>query len=74
MLDADPHVRAPVILERLRAEDFSGGITILKDHLQVVRLGFLAACALSCAQTSLILASRGTAAAVALVAPAHLPT
>lgn len=43
MLDADPHVRAPVILERLRAEGFTGGVTILKDHLQVVRPAFLAA-------------------------------
>lgn len=43
MLDADPSVRAPVILERLRAEGFAGGITILKDHLAAVRPAFLAA-------------------------------
>jgi transposase len=43
MLDADPSVRAPLILERLRAEGFAGGITILKDHLAAVRPAFLAA-------------------------------
>ena len=43
LLDADPGVRATVILERLRAEGFTGGITILKDHLQTVRPAFLAA-------------------------------
>lgn len=43
MLDADPRVRAPVILERLRADGFAGGITILKDHLALVRPAFLAA-------------------------------
>lgn len=43
MLDADPGVRATVVLERLRADGFAGGITILKDHLQTVRPAFLAA-------------------------------
>ena len=43
LLDADPRVRAPVILERLRAEGFTGGVTILKDHLAAVRPAFLAA-------------------------------
>jgi transposase len=43
MLDADPRVRAPVIREHLRAEGYTGGITVLKDHLAKVRPGFLAA-------------------------------
>ena len=43
LLDADPRVSATVILERLRSDGFRGGITILKDHLQVVRPAFLAA-------------------------------
>ncbi len=43
MLDVEPDVRATVILERLRADGFAGGITILKDHLRLVRPAFLAA-------------------------------
>jgi transposase len=43
MLDEDPKVPATVILDRLRAEQYRGGITILKDHLQKVRPHFLAA-------------------------------
>lgn len=43
MLDADPSVRATVIRERLRADGYRGGITILKEHLARVRPGFLAA-------------------------------
>lgn len=43
MLAADPTVRATVIRERLRAEGYRGGITILKEHLARVRPSFLAA-------------------------------
>lgn len=43
MLAADPRVRATVIRERLQAEGYRGGITILKDHLAHVRPSFLAA-------------------------------
>ena len=43
MLDTDPTVRATVVRERLRADGYGGGITILKDHLRRVRPGFLAA-------------------------------
>ncbi len=43
LLAADPTVRATVIRERLRAEGYGGGITILKEHLARVRPGFLAA-------------------------------
>jgi transposase len=43
LLAADPTVRATVIRERLRAEGYRGGITILKDHLARVRPAFLAA-------------------------------
>ena len=43
MLAADPSVRATVIRERLRAEGYGGGLTILKDHLARVRPGFRAA-------------------------------
>jgi transposase len=43
LLDAEPRVSATVILERLRADGFTGGITIIKDHLQIVRPAFLAA-------------------------------
>lgn len=43
MLDRDPKAPATVILERLRRDGFTGGITILKDHLQHVRPQFVAA-------------------------------
>jgi transposase len=43
MLDGDPEVAATVILERLRLEGYAGGVTILKEHLAVVRPPFLAA-------------------------------
>jgi transposase len=43
LLAADPTVRATVIRERIRAEGYRGGITILKDHLAKVRPTFLAA-------------------------------
>jgi transposase len=43
LLAADPTVRATVIRERLRAEGYRGGITILKEHLAKVRPAFLAA-------------------------------
>lgn len=43
MLAEDPTVRATVIRERLRADGYRGGITILKDHLARVRPTFLAA-------------------------------
>jgi transposase len=43
MLKKDAHVRATVIRERLQAQGYGGGITILKDFLQEVRPQFLAA-------------------------------
>lgn len=43
MLAADPTVRATVIRERLQAQGYRGGITILKDHVARVRPTFLAA-------------------------------
>jgi transposase len=43
MLSEDPAVRATVMRERLRPLGYTGGITILKDHLARVRPGFLAA-------------------------------
>jgi len=43
MLDSDPRVRAPVVLEYIRADGYRGGVTILKDHLAAVRPAFLAA-------------------------------
>lgn len=43
MLAADPTVRATVIRERLQAQGYRGGITILKDHLARVRPTFLLA-------------------------------
>jgi transposase len=43
MLDADPSVAATVIWERLRAEGFEGGITILKDLVAELRPTFRAA-------------------------------
>jgi transposase len=43
MLDENPKVPATVILEHLRRDGYDGGITILKDHLVVVRPLFLQA-------------------------------
>lgn len=43
MLATEPTVRATVIRERLQAQGYRGGITILKDHLARVRPTFLAA-------------------------------
>ena len=43
MLAADPTVPATVIRERLQAQGYRGGVTILKDHLARVRPTFLAA-------------------------------
>jgi transposase len=43
MLAAEPTVRATVIRERLQAQGYRGGITILKDHVARVRPTFLAA-------------------------------
>lgn len=37
MLDQDPKVPATAVIEHLRRDGYDGGITILKDHLQVVR-------------------------------------
>ncbi|HYN70011.1 MAG TPA: hypothetical protein VEX41_07365 [Candidatus Eisenbacteria bacterium] len=39
LLAADPRVPATVICERLRADGYRGGITILKDHLSSIRPG-----------------------------------
>lgn len=43
MLDEDAKAPATVILERLRALGYAGGITILKERLAELRPGFLAA-------------------------------
>lgn len=43
LLAADPTARATVIRERLRADGYRGGITILKEYLGGVRPTFLAA-------------------------------
>jgi transposase len=43
LLAADPTARATVIRERLLAEGYRGGITILKEHLARIRPGFLGA-------------------------------
>jgi transposase len=43
MLKEDETVRATVIRERLQAQGYAGGVTILKDYLQEVRPQFLAA-------------------------------
>jgi transposase len=43
MLDTDPKVPATVVLQHLRRDGYSGGITILKEHLAKVRPSFLAA-------------------------------
>ena len=43
MLDADPRVRATIVLQYIRVDGYRGGVTILKGHLQEVRPAFLAA-------------------------------
>ena len=43
MLDENADVAATVILEHLRADGYSGGITILKDYVATIRPTFLAA-------------------------------
>lgn len=43
MLGEDPKAPATVIIERLRREGYDGGVSILKDHLRVVRPLFLQA-------------------------------
>ena len=43
MLDTDPKAPATVIIERLRREGYSGGITILKEYLAGVRPLFVRA-------------------------------
>jgi transposase len=43
MLDRDAEVPATVILEHLRRRGYSGGITILKQHVATLRPAFLAA-------------------------------
>lgn len=43
MLDTDAEVPATVILDHLRADGYTGGITILKDHLTTLRPAFLRA-------------------------------
>jgi transposase len=43
LLTSDPKAPATVIWERLRADGYTGGISILKAHLASVRPGFLAA-------------------------------
>ena len=43
LLFDDPEAPATVIIDHLRREGYSGGITILKDHLQRVRPEFLIA-------------------------------
>lgn len=43
MLRDDPKVRATVIRERLQAQGYAGGVTILKDFVAAVRPEFLAA-------------------------------
>jgi transposase len=37
LLEKDPSARAPVIAQRLQTLGYTGGITILKEHLHVVR-------------------------------------
>src|SRR4051812_37691911 len=37
LLEKDPSARAPVIAQRLQTLGYSGGITILKEHLHAVR-------------------------------------
>ena len=43
MLDTDAKAAATVIIDRLRVEGYSGGITILKDYLREVRPVFIRA-------------------------------
>jgi hypothetical protein len=43
MLDTDPEVPATVILAHLRRDGYSGGISILKDHVARLRPAFLTA-------------------------------
>jgi len=43
MLDEDPTVPATVVTQRLRAQGFTGSVTIVKDHLRKVRPSFTAA-------------------------------
>ena len=43
LLGEDPRAPATVILQRLRREGYAGGITVLKDHLAVIRPSFIAA-------------------------------
>lgn len=43
MLDADPKAPATVILQHLRRDGYTGGITILKERLAQIRPQFLAA-------------------------------
>ena len=43
MLAADPRVPATVVTQRLRPLGFAGSVTIVKDHLRVVRPQFVAA-------------------------------
>lgn len=43
LLSVDPKAPATVIAERLRADGYTGGLSILKAHLASVRPGFLAA-------------------------------
>lgn len=43
MLDLDPEVPATVILDRLRPRGYTGGISILKEHVATVRPAFQAA-------------------------------
>jgi transposase len=42
LLEQDPHAPGTVILQRLQAAGYSGGHTILRDHLQRVRVSPLA--------------------------------
>jgi transposase len=42
LLEQDPHAPGAVILQRLQAAGYSGGHTILRDHLQRVRVSHLA--------------------------------
>ncbi len=43
LLDQDPKAPATVVLEHLRKSGYTGGITILKEHLATVRPSFLQA-------------------------------
>jgi transposase len=37
LLEETPELKAPAVLDRLRAQGYQGGITILRDHLRSVR-------------------------------------